>query len=98
MEEITDPEIATAAELYGLAVEAEHQARKIKEAVGPLLRGMRGRARGFTVTMTRPGAGRMIPDQREVEQTFEAHGWDVPYIPVPGKPASLRVQRSKKEE
>lgn len=98
MEEITDPEIAAAVEAYGLALEAEAKARKTKETVAPLLKGARGRARGFTVSMTRPGAGRMVPDQKEVEQVFEAHGWDVPYIPVSGKPASLRVQRSKKEE
>jgi hypothetical protein len=98
MEEITDPEIAAAVEAYGLALEAEREADRTKKTVAPLLRGARGRARGFTVSMTRPGAGRMVPDQKEVEQTFEAHGWDVPYIPVPGKPASLRVQRSKKEE
>lgn len=98
MEEILDPEIAAAVEAYGLALEAEGAARKTKEAVAPLLKGARGRARGFTISMTRPGAGRMVPDQKEVEQVFEAHGWDVPYIPVPGKPASLRVQRSKKEE
>lgn len=98
MEEITDPEIAAAIEAYGLALEAEREADATKKAVAPLLRGARGRARGFTVSMTRPGAGRMVPDQKEVEQVFGAHGWDVPYIPVPGKPASLRVQRSKKEE
>ena len=96
LSEITDPELAAAVERYGLANEQESMARKVKEELSPQIRGLRGTARGWKINLTRPGAGRMVYDERAIEATFNASGWEIPLIPVKGKPASLRVTREKK--
>jgi hypothetical protein len=95
--EITDAETAAAIEAYGIANEQESAAAKIKKELGPLVRGVRGHARGWTSTMTRPGTGAMGLDEARIEQEYNARNWEVPYVAKPGRPPSLRITRDKRD-
>lgn len=95
LETVTDPETAAAIEAYGLAREAATAAEQVMKDVAPLLRGGRGSARGFRVSMTREGQPRDVVDDDLVAATFDEHGWQVPLLRKPGRPASLRVTREK---
>lgn len=96
LEEIHDPELATAVERYGLASEQERAAAKVKSELAPLIKGLRGTARGWRVTMTREGKSSEVPDPEAVALYYALHGDPVPTVTKPGRAAYLRVEREKK--
>lgn len=94
--EITDPESAAAVEAYGLANEAEAEAKKAKEQLAPLIRGLRGTARGWKVRMSRAGSGKLVVDEAEMARHYQDEGLRLPMRSVDGAPAKLLVSRVKR--
>lgn len=93
--EITDPELAAAVERYGLASEQETAAAAMKKDLLPLIKGLRGNARGFRVSLTKRGAGKFVYDERAIERAYRRRGVEVPLRPSAGRPPAIRVSREK---
>ncbi len=94
--EITDPYYAAAIEQYGLASEAIHAGYKTRDQLRPVLEGLRGRARGFKVFMSRPKArDKWVIDEDAAREALAAHGLDMPMKQADGKKPSLYVLREK---
>jgi hypothetical protein len=96
MAEITDPELATAVERYGLARELHSDAESTMKELAPLIKGLYGTARGWKIRMSRAGAGKMVVDEDEMIRHYRDEGLRLPMRPVSGRPASLLVSREKK--
>jgi hypothetical protein len=94
--EITDAFIAAAIERYGRASEAIHAGYKVRDELRPVLEGLRGRARGFKVFMSRPKArDKWVIDEDAVREVFAARGLEMPMKQADGKKPSLYVMREK---
>lgn len=93
-DEITDDELAAAIERYGLATEMAREAARTKEALFPLLNGMRGTARGWNVRMSKPGQDRWVLDEDEVRRHYEQRGEPVPLVKKEGRRAYVIAERS----
>ena len=93
LEEILHPEHAAALEAYGLAADRERDARADKEAAAAVIRGMNGHARGWKVTMSRPGKAREEPDMNAIRADYENSGVELPMAVKPGSAPSLSVTR-----
>jgi hypothetical protein len=94
--EITDPYLAAAVERYGLASEAIHAGYKTRDELRPVLDGLRGRARGFKVFMSRPKArDKWVIDEDAIREAFAERGLQVPMKQADGKKPSLYVLRDK---
>lgn len=94
-EEIRDPELAAAIERYGLAGEQAAAADKAKKELLPLIKGLRGTARGWRVAMSKPGAGKLVYDEDAIARQYERSGLDIPLRPAEGRPSRLMVTREK---
>ena len=94
-EEIVDPEIAAALEIYGQAGEIKSAADKEQKRVKALIDGVRGTARGWRVTMTTPSGDKQVPDLDQIEADYAANSLVVPTKTVPSSQPSLRVSRVK---
>ena len=94
--EIDDPYLATAIEQYGQATEAISRAYKSRDALRPVLEGLRGRARGYKVFMGRPrGRGKWEIDEDAVRELLAERGLEMPMRQANGKKPSLYVVRDK---
>jgi PD-(D/E)XK nuclease superfamily len=95
--EITDPYLAAAIERYGLASEAIHAGYKVRDELRPVLEGLRGRARGFKVFMSRSRArDKWVWDDDAIREVFAAQGLEIPMKQADGKKPSLYVMRESK--
>lgn len=95
-EPITDPELAAAVEAYADANTRAGAADKEKKALAPLIRGLRGEARGYRVSLTEPSGTKQVLDEDEVRRIFEHNKLPVPTREVPTSTPSLRVVKVKK--
>lgn len=93
--EIGDEELAAAVERYGLAKEQASEAEAVKDRVAPLIRGLRGTARGWRVTTSAP-AYDWKPDKDQIESDYAASGLEMPMRRYPRK-GSLNVTRVKQD-
>lgn len=94
-EEITDPETVAAIDLYGTNVEVRAAAEKEIKKVAPLVRGLRGTAKGWRVSMTSPSGTKSVLDEDQVRADYAANELEVPTVEVPTSSPSLRVTRLK---
>lgn len=88
---IEDEELAAAVERYGLAREAGSGADAVKKQLGPLIRGLRGTARGWRVTTSASGYD-WKPNREQIEADYAASGLEVPMRRYP-KLGALNVSR-----
>lgn len=95
-EDITDPELAGAVAAYGEAVAAWSAADKDKKRLAPLIRGLRGVAGDWRVSLGEPGDAKWVLDEDEVRADFERRGMDAPMTAKPGNAPRLSVHRIKK--
>lgn len=94
-EEITDPELVAAIDLYGTVAEVASAADKEKKRVAPLIRGLRGTAKGWRISMTNPSGTKSVLDEDQVRADYAANQLSVPTVDVPSSSPSLRVTRLK---
>lgn len=94
-QEITDPRLAAAIELYGLAGQRESAASKEKKALAAEIRGLRGTARGWRVTLTSPSGTKDVPDLDRIRADYEHSGRTLPTVTVPTSSPQLRVTQKK---
>jgi len=93
--EITDPELARAVTRYG---ELNTQIKPLadeKEALAPLVRGLRGIAGDWRVSTGKPGDDKDVPDLDAIAADYATRGEDVPMTTKPGSAGRLTVTKVK---
>lgn len=94
-EVITDPTLAAAVEAYGQANARAGAAKKEKDALAPLIRGLEGSARGWRVSLTSPSGTKQVPDMDRIRADYAHNELDLPTTQVPTSSPSLRVTRQR---
>ena len=97
-ETITDPELADAIAAYGEAVKTESAAKKVKEGLAPQIRGLRGTAGEWRISLGKPGDPSDVLDEDAVRAWFEQAGEPVPMTTKPGASPRLSVTRIKRKD
>jgi len=96
--EITDPEYARAVARYGELTAQIKPLADEKEALAPLVRGLRGIVGGeWRVSTGRPGEPKPVMDEAAVHADYEARGAKAPMTEKPGNAPRLSVTRIKQE-
>ena len=96
-EEITDPLLASAVEQYGLAREQINAAYKVCDELKPMIDGLKGHARGWTVWYSVPRRDQWEPDMDEIRAEYERHGLALPMRQKNGGKPSLYVRRERQK-
>ncbi|HEY3924765.1 MAG TPA: hypothetical protein VGL75_09390 [Acidothermaceae bacterium] len=94
-EVITDAELVAAIDAYGTAGEIKSAADKEQRTLAPLIRGLRGTAKGWRISMTNPSGTKSVLDEDQVRADYAANQLSVPTVDVPSSSPSLRVTRLK---
>ena len=94
-EEITDPELVAAVAAYGEAAQQVTALGKEKDRLASLIRGLRGTADGWRISMTREGEKKSVLDEEWIRADYTARGEPVPEMLVPGAASRLNVTRIK---
>lgn len=97
-EEIVNPELAAAIAAYGEANAIESAAKKDKERLASLVRGLRGTAGDWRISLGRPGEGKPVIDENAVREWFGSLGEPVPMTMKPGNAPRLSVTRIKRKD
>jgi hypothetical protein len=93
---ITDPELAAMIEAYGEAAQQATAADKVKKALAPQIRGLRGTTpEGWKISTGRPGEPSEAIDEAAVRADYEARGFAVPMTWKPGASPRLLVSKPK---
>lgn len=92
---ITDPELASAVAAYGEAVAIESAAKKDKDRLAPVIRGLRGTANGWRISLGKPGDSKTVIDEEWVRADYTSRGVPVPEMFTPGSRPRLSVTRIK---
>lgn len=96
-EEITDPETVAAVAAYAAARDRESAAKKEKYAMGDLIRGLRGRAGDYRVSLGEAGEGSEVLDEDWIRADYAARGEMLPVTWKPGSAPRLSVTRVKRK-
>lgn len=94
-EVITDPELVAQVRLYGELGEDISPKAKVRKKLAAEIKGLKGRADGWRVGLTRPSGVKDVVDMAAVEADYEASGRAMPMKQVPTSAPSLRVDRIK---
>jgi hypothetical protein len=95
-EMITDPELAAMIAAYGEAAQQATAADKVKKALAPQIRGLRGTTEdGWKVSTGRGGEPSDVIDEAAVIADYAARGFEVPMTTKPGNAPRLLVSRPK---
>jgi hypothetical protein len=97
-EEITDPELAAAVAAYGEAHKVFAAAKKEKERLAPLIRGLRGTAGDWRVSLGAGGSEQEVMDEDEIRADYERRGFAPPMTTRPGSAPRLNVTLIRKAE
>ena len=90
-EEITDPELAGAVAAYGEANKIFSAAKKDKERLAPVIRGLRGVAGDWRISLGQGGEDRSVLDEEAVRADYAMRGQPVPMTIRPGDAPRLSV-------
>jgi len=94
-EPITDPEAAAAVAAYGEANIVYSAADKEKKRLAPLIRGLRGTAGDWKISLGQGGEDKDVLDEAAVWADYAARGEQVPMTTKPGDAPRLSVTRIK---
>jgi hypothetical protein len=94
-EEITDPELAGAVAAYGEANKVYSAAAKEKKRLAPVIRGLRGVAGDWRISLGKGGDPRDVIDEDAIRADYEARGFEVPMTTRPGDAPRLSVTAVK---
>jgi hypothetical protein len=95
-EEITDPETVAAVAAYASARDREAAAKKEKLAAGDLIRGLRGQAGDYRVSLSDPGEASEVLDEDWIRVDYAARGEQMPVTLKPGSSPRLSVTRIRR--
>ena len=95
-EEITDPELAGAVARYGEINAAINPLDKEKKGLAPMIRGLRGTAGDWRISLGGAGDWKTVLDEEKIRADYEARGETVPEVSKPGSAPKLSVTRIKK--
>ena len=95
-QDITNPELAALIAEYGLATAQETAAKKVKAKIAPLIRGLRGVAGDWRISLGRPGKPGKALDEDAIRFDYLMRGEPVPEVNVPGDAPKMYVRRVKK--
>jgi len=95
-DEITDPELAAAVAAYGEANAIESAAKKDKERLAGLIRGLRGTAGDWRISLSRAGDPKEVIDEAAVRADYDRLGFAVPMTEKPGSAPRMNVTRIKR--
>ena len=94
-EEITDPELAAAVARYGETTKQISALYKDKDGLADMIRGLRGTAGEWRISLSRPGEPKPVIDEDWIKADYAARGEDIPMTTKPGSAPRLSVTRLK---
>jgi|ERR1022692_2654650 hypothetical protein len=96
-EVITDLELAAAIAAYGEAVAAESAAKKVKEGLAPLIRGLRGTTADglWRISLGKRGDDGEAIDEDAIRADYFSRGQRIPMVATPGNKPRLSVTKIK---
>ena len=97
-EEITDPEYAAAIAAYGEAAQQVTALGKEKDRLADLIRGLRGTAGEWRISLSKSGDPKTVLDEDAVADFYAQRGQAVPVIVRPGNAPRLSVTRIKRKD
>jgi hypothetical protein len=97
-EVITDPELAAAVAAYGEANLAFSAAKKEKDRLAPVIRGLRGTAGEWKISLGQGGADKDVLDEAAVRADYAARGEKPPVTVRPGDAPRLNVTRIRRKD
>lgn len=95
-EEIADPELAAAVAAYGEAHTRYAAAEKEKKRLAPMIRGLRGTAGDWRISLGSAGEDKPVIDEAAIRADYEAREVSLPMTTKPGAAPKLSVRRVKK--
>jgi hypothetical protein len=95
-EAITDPELVSAIGAYGNLAQRISGLYKEKDSLADMIRGLRGVAGDWRISLSRPGDPKTVIDEEWVRAEYASRGEDVPEVSVPGAAPRLNVTRVRK--
>jgi hypothetical protein len=95
-EEITDPELVAAVARYGEATKQVTALYKEKDSLAEMIRGLRGTAGDWRISLSRPGEPKPVLDEEWVRADYAARGESVPEVMKAGSAPRLSVTRVRK--
>jgi hypothetical protein len=95
VEVITDLDLVSAIATYGEAVQAEGAARKTKDGLAPVIRGLRGTTEdgGWRISLGKRGEDKDVIDEDTIRGDYFSRGERIPMTTAPGNKPSLRVTK-----
>ena len=97
-EDITDPELVAAVAAYGEAAQQATALAKEKDRLADMIRGLRGTAGDWRISLGRPGEGREVLDEARIRHEYETAGRPLPVTVRPGIAGRLSVTRIRRKE
>jgi len=97
-EVITDPEMVGAVTRYGEINTITGPLDKEKKALATNIRGLRGQAGDWWISLGKPGEDKPVLDEELVRADYEERGLAVPEVIKPGNAPRLNVTRIKRKE
>lgn len=95
--DITDPETVAAIAAYGKATEEMGRLKKARGKIAPLIRGMRGTAGEWRITLGEDSGEGSQPDMEAIAAIFAERGEEMPTAVRAGRAGQMRVTRIKKK-
>jgi hypothetical protein len=95
-EQITDPELAAAIAAYGEATQRVTALYKEKDRLAEMIRGLRGTAGEWRISMSKAGEPKPVLDEDAVRADYERRGFAPPMTTKPGAAPRLNVTRIRK--
>ena len=96
-EQITDPEYVAAVAAYGEAAAKVTALGKEKERLAELIRGLRGTAGEWRISLGRPGEPKTVLDEAAIRADYLERGFEPPLTTKPGNAPRLNVTRIKRK-
>jgi hypothetical protein len=95
-EVITDPELVAAVARYGEATQRVTALCKEKDGLAETIRGLRGTAGEWRISLSKPGEDKSVLDEDAVRADYERRGFAPPMTVKPGSAPRLNVTRVRK--
>lgn len=96
-ETIADPELAAAVAAYGEAHTRYAAAEKEKKRLAPMIRGLRGTAGEWRISLGAAGEDKPVLDEDAIRAGYEARGEQIPMTTKPSAAPRLSVRRAGKK-